>query len=113
MLGKIKGGESEVGTISKRFYKIEGGCTFGFMIKALLKENNVEKVRLYKDWRNKETIFVINGTKFNISDHSYIHNYDGFIELEEYNGAVRTLSDTITSSYEEIFLKKDDYFYFY
>jgi len=79
--------------------KIQGGCSFYRLAYELFRKNGLE-VKLEKTWNNKKTVFVLGDRKYLISDSSYIFNYNGYLELEEFNGATRKINgETITSSF--------------
>ena len=81
---------------------VAGGATFYYMMQELFKRNNIQKVKLCKNWKNNKTVFIIKGKKYTIHQDSYIFNYDGELELEEFFGKTREINGTtITSSYAD------------
>ncbi len=87
-------------TLEMSFTRVEGGCTFMNMIIDLFVSNGVSNsVKVKRSWKNDRNIFIINGKKYAIAKNSYIFNYDGYLELEEYEGATRDLSSKCESQY--------------
>jgi len=85
--------------LNKSFSGVAGGVSFYYMVNELLRDNGVDKAKLYKNWKNDKTVFEINNKKYVISRGSYIFKYDGQIEFEEFFGKTRELSNTIKSDY--------------
>jgi hypothetical protein len=87
-------------TLSTSAFNVEGGATFGYLVNKLFKENGFKKVKLAKTWNNKKTVFIVDNKQYVIGDSSYIFNYEGFLELEEFTGKTREINGTtIISSY--------------
>ena len=78
--------------LEMEFRNVPGGVSFRYMVEKLLKRNGVSRVKLSKDWRNQKTVFTVNGYNYIIGESSYIHNYDGIIEFEEFFGKTREIN---------------------
>lgn len=73
---------------------VAGGCNFVAMVNSIFRQNGIEDVKLYKNWKNDKTVFEIpTGERYVIGDRSYIFNYDGVLELEPFDGAVREIKE--------------------